>query len=145
MKRSRFCLGLLALAVATPATAVRLRAQTMTRGVRRFGELETALFEAWHGGDAVVLDRLLAADFEQRDLSRPGQPVARAEWRSAALAQPLPDAELEQFAVHDRGDTAIVSFVAHITGRAAQGLVDVWGRTAGGDWQLLVRYAAMAP
>ena len=146
MKRRAALLALLPLLAVPLAAAarVRTRAQTMTRLVRVFLDLETALFEAQHAGDRAALERLLVDDFEQRDAAAPGQPLPRAEWLVVALRDAPADVELDQMAVHDRGDTAIVSFIARPEGRAAAFIVDVWVKAAVG-WQVKVRYAAPGP
>lgn len=120
---------------------VRLRSQTMTRLVRRFLDLETALIDAQRSRDGAALGHLLTDDFEQRDAAQPGQPTPRAEWLAAALGQWPGETWLEQMAVHDRGDTMLVSFIARPSAGPAVFLVDAWIR-AGDGWRLQVRYRA---
>jgi hypothetical protein len=137
----RHALGALAaLPLAAPAQ-VRTQAVTVTRLVRVFLELETALFEAERSGDRAALERLLVDDFEQRGAARPGRPMPRAEWLDEALRNAAAEIDLEQMAVHDRGQTAIVSFAARPAGRAGRFIVDVWVRV-GADWRLNVRYVS---
>ena len=137
----RRMLGGLALLPLAAAAQTRSRTVTVTRQVRRFLELETALHDAQRAGDVAALERLLADDYELRAGRRPGQPVARADWLAEIRRQPPPDVVLEQMAVHDRGDTAAVSFLARPEGGGAPlFVVDLWLR-AGDDWKLQVRYA----
>jgi hypothetical protein len=83
----------------------------------------------------------LAPDFELRNAARPGVPLPRAEFIERMQVRQAPAARIEQMAVHDLGETAVVSFVAHPGSESAPVfLVDVWSRT-GGNWRLLVRYA----
>ena len=137
----RRMLGGLALLPLAAAAQTRSRTVTVTRQVRRFLELETALHDAQRAGDVATLERLLADDYELRAGRRPGQPVARADWLAEIRRQPPPEVVLEQMAVHDRGDTAAVSFLARPEGGGAPlFVVDLWLR-AGDDWKLQVRYA----
>ena len=136
----RRMLGGLALLPLAAAAQTRSRTVTVTRQVRRFLELETALHDAQRAGDVATLERLLADDYELRAGRRAGQPVARAEWLAEIRRQPPPEVVLEQMAVHDRGDTAAVSFLARPDAGAPLFIVDLWLR-AGDDWKLQVRYA----
>jgi hypothetical protein len=137
----RHALGALAaLPLAAPAQ-VRTQAVTVTRLVRVFLDLEAALFEAQRAGDRAALERLLADDFEQRGAARPGRPMPRAEWLDDALRNAAAEVDLEQMAVHDRGATTIVSFVARPAGRAGMFIIDVWVMVGDG-WRLKVRYVS---
>lgn len=140
MKRRAALLNLALLPLAASAQ-VRLRSQTMTRLVRRFLDLETELIDAQRERDGAALDRLLSADFEQRDAAQPGQPIPRAQWLAAPPDRWPGPTWLEQMAVHDRGDTMLVSFIARPGAGPALFLVDAWVR-AGDGWQLQVRYTA---
>jgi hypothetical protein len=140
MKRRAALLNLALLPLAASAQ-VRLRSQTMTRLVRRFLDLETALIDALRDRDGAAAGRLLSEDFEQRDAAHPGEPIPRAEWLASALGQWPGETWLEQMAVHDRGDTMLVSFLARPSAGPARFLVDVWVR-AGDGWRLQVRYSS---
>lgn len=112
------------------------RIMTVTRQVAQFSQQELALADALHSADQPTTDRLLAADFEVRDSSAPGQPTPRAQW----IASKHSDAVAEQMAVHDYGDVALVSFVNRTYKPASAAfVVDVWHKL-GADWQLAVRY-----
>ena len=114
------------------------RIMTVTRQVAQFSQAEHALSDALRNADAAATDHLLAADFELRDGASPNQPTPRAQW----IAATHPDAALEQMAVHDYGEVAVVSFVNRSDKPASAAyVVDVW-RKQGTDWQLAVRYQA---
>lgn len=141
-----------ALATLCPVAAVAAddaapgRIATVTRQVKLFAELEAALATSLQGGDAAAAEKLVAEDFELRVGSIPGHPTPRAEWLRQSLARPAPPSGIEQMAVHDYGDVAVVSFLqAAMKGgrRHPAGdifAVDVWKRAAD-SWQLAVRYA----
>jgi hypothetical protein len=118
---------------------VRSKAVTATRQVKIFLDLEMQLMEAQRSGDAVAVDKLITADFEQRMAARPGTPTPRSEWRATMREQWPGEIWLEQMAVHDRGDTALVSFLARPSAKPPLMVVDAWIRAAEG-WQLKVRY-----
>src|SRR6266571_4257361 len=81
-------------------------------------------------------------DFELRTSAGPGRPVPRAEWIRQSLAAPGPASSPSQMAVHDLGDTAVVSFLDRAAANRAQiFVVDVWRRD-GAEWKLAIRYAA---
>ena len=118
---------------------VRSKPITATRQVKIFLDLEMQLMEAQRAGDAAAVDKFITADFEQRNAAQPGNPTPRAEWR-AAMREAWPgETWIEQMAVHDRGDTALVSFLVRPGGKPALMVVDAWIRAADG-WQLKVRY-----
>lgn len=142
--RRRASLIALALLPLAAAARVRTRAVTMTRFVRVFSELESRLADAMAAGDGAALDALITADFEQREAREPIAPVPRAEWLAGARTRwPAGDLWIEQMAVHDRGDTALVSFLARPEGAAPSFVVDAWVRD-GDAWRLKVRYLAPA-
>ena len=130
----------------TPATG---RIPTVTRLVKLFLELEGSLAAGIRGGNASAVDKMLAEDFELRVASTPGNPTPRAEWLRLAMDKPGPSVRIEQMAVHDFGDVAIVSFLqAAMTAEKRDSTrdiatVDVWKRT-GDTWMLAVRYAGPA-
>jgi hypothetical protein len=135
----RTAMGALALLPLAAAGQTRTRVVTMTRQVKVFMTLELELFDAQAAGDAERVDRLIAADFEQRSAEQPGNPMPRAEWRAALRSHWPGENFIEQMAVHDRGDTAIVSFLVRPTQGPARFVVDAWVK-AGAGWQLGVRY-----
>jgi len=122
------------------------RIPTVTRLVKLFLELEGALAASLQGGNASAVEKMLAEDFELRVASSPGNPTPRAEWIRRSLEKPALPFGIEQMAVHDYGDVAVVSFLqTSMTGgkrEPAGGIfaVDVWKR-AGDSWKLAVRYA----
>ena len=118
---------------------VRSKAVTATRQVKIFLDLEIQLMEAQRTGDTSAIDKFITADFEQRNSAQPGNPTPRAEWRSSMREQWPGEIWLEQIAVHDRGDTALVSFLVRPGNKPPMMVVDAWIRAADG-WQLKVRY-----
>jgi hypothetical protein len=121
------------------------RVPTMTRHVRVFLDQEEALLRAQQAGVTAEFDRLLADEFELRVARRPSAPVPRVDWLAAIARGPVLDWAIEQMAVHDHGDLAVVSFLMRPPADAAGALpvfvVDAWAR-AGDGWQLKTRYAA---
>ncbi len=130
----------------TPATG---RVPTVTRLVKLFLELESSLAEGLRGGGTTTVDGMLADDFELRVAPAPGNPTPRAEWLRLAMDKPGPPVRIEQMAVHEFGDVAVVSFLqAAMSGDKRDpardiATVDVW-RRAGDAWKLAVRYAGPA-
>lgn len=127
----------------TPAT----RIPTVTRLVKVFSELETRLAVEAHG-DADRLGESLDPAFEMRVGASPGVPVARDEWISRARAAPAAAPRIDQMAVHDLGDVALVSFRETAEGAStgaarAHFIVDCWKRE-GNRWKLAVRYLSDA-
>ncbi|HSD00417.1 MAG TPA: nuclear transport factor 2 family protein [Casimicrobiaceae bacterium] len=139
-------LAALCLLLAVPTSAQPSRIPTVTRLVKVFTELEVALDAHARSGDAAALDEALDPSFEMRTGARPGAPVPRDEWVRQMRASPRSSLRIEQMAVHDLGDVAIVSFRASpataSSGRA-RFIVDCWKR-AGDGWRLAVRYASDA-
>jgi hypothetical protein len=138
---------LLVLLPATPALAQATgRVPTVTRLVRIFLDHEQDLLRAQQAGAKTEFDRLLADDFELRTASKPGTPVARAEWLAAIAARPTPSWAIEQMAAHDHGTVVVVSFLMRPAvakaGVAPIFVVDTWVQ-AGDDWQLKTRYAGV--
>jgi ketosteroid isomerase-like protein len=134
---------------ATADVAAGARVPTVTRLVKQFLELESALAADLLRGDRAAVERMLVDDFELRAGSAPGNPTPRADWIRLALAAPPSGYEIEQMAVHDYGDVAVVSFLQAATANGRRDpardlfTVDVWKR-ADGAWRLGVRYAAPA-
>ncbi len=146
MNRFAACLALSVWALASAAGAATeapagARIASVTRQVQAFSQREHALADALRKSDRAALDHLVAIDFEQRDGAAPLQPVPREQWLAANSG-----AAPEQMAVHDYGETAVVSFVSNsrtAKAPAAAFVVDVW-RKKGEDWQLAVRYQSLA-
>src|SRR6476620_8232581 len=106
-----FC-GLLSAPALAQSPASR-PASTPTRGMVVFGTLEQDLAKALVAGRGGDADKLLAADFEQRDAAAPAQPLPRAEWLASQQAgEALP--ALSQMTVHDFGSLAVVSFISSV-------------------------------
>ena len=121
---------------------------TVTRLVKMFSELERGLTEKAQAKDAGALDALLDPSFEMRVGAAPGVPVPREAWiRDARKSTAAP--RIEQMAVHDFGDVAVVSFRERNlrAGAASRGrdrfVVDCWKRDGNG-WKLVVRYVSDA-
>ena len=142
-----FAVFVVAPALAQPAPASG-RIPTVTRLVKLFTGLERDLVARTHAKDAAALDAILDPAFELRAGNAPGTPVPRDAWirdaRAAQRASPL----IEQMAVHDFGDIAIVSFRETAAGAStrrgsARFVVDCWKRE-GDAWKLAVRYAGDA-
>jgi ketosteroid isomerase-like protein len=133
--------------LAQPAPASG-RIPTVTRLVKLFTGLEMDLVARTHAKDVSALESILDPSFELRAGNAPGTPVPRDTWirdvRAAAHAPP----RIDQMAVHNFGDVAIVSFretaVAGATrGAPARLVVDCWKRD-GDAWKLAVRYVSDA-
>jgi hypothetical protein len=124
------------------------RIGTMTRGAKVFGDAEAEVIAALKAQDTAALDRLVAPDFEQRTQGAPGTPVPREDWIKQGPGEVARSTGLRDIAVHDYGDTQVVSFAW--TREPAQGtafVVDVWRRAPGGGdaWQLAIRYLSGTP
>ena len=126
----------------TPAADAPTRVPTVTRSVKLFQERETALAEAIRAGDKSALAKLLSEDFELRAGARAGRPVPRDDYVSDVMRSRDGGGDIAAMAVHDLGETAIVSFTQGNRGGALF-VVDVW-RKGGSDWQLAIRYASPA-
>ena len=115
----------------------------VTRLVVRFMELENKLNEAAAARDASTLQAMLSPDFELRIGANPGVPTPRDAWLHEIMRKDTKPYVIEQMAVHDLGNAAVVSFL----GRRRMGgnllTVDVWVY-ASGEWKLSTRYAAPA-
>jgi len=143
----------IALCVALPAFAQpapqRMRVPTVTRLVKVFSELEAGLIAQAHSPDTTALEQALDPSFEMRVGAAPGAPIPRDEWILQARAAPSRPPRIDQMAVHDFGDVAVVSFrefaVQAGSARFARGrfVVDCWKR-AGNGWKLAVRYVSDA-
>lgn len=131
-----------ATAVAQPA-APSSRIPTVTRLVKLFSELEASLVNKAHEPGTTALDALLDPAFEIRAAGQPGTPIPRDEAIRELRASPR-NGRIDQMAVHDLGDVALVSF-REVAARSKNNrfIVDCWKRD-GADWKLLVRYASGA-
>src|SRR5258706_7232564 len=131
----------------TPPTGGRV--PTVTRQVKAFLELEGRLAADIRRRDARSVGALLTPDFELRAAATPGNPTPRDEWIRLSLDQPGPPTRIEQMAVHDFGEVAVVSFLqVAMVGQKRDptrdiATVDVWKRS-GERWLLEVRYAGPA-
>lgn len=125
--------------------AVEVKIPTVTRLVKEFATLESDWITAIQKKDKAALEKILADDFEMRLGSEPGTPVAREEWLNSSLTQTHPDATIEQMAVHDHGNMAIVSFrltpQLEQNGAASLFIVDVW-LSSNNIWKISTRYVA---
>ena len=141
----------LALLLAAPVLAQPVQqptnVPTVTRLVKMFSDLERGLAEKARAKDASALDAMLDPSFEMRIGSAPGSPIPRDAWIQQTRAASHGASRIEQMAVHDFGDTAVVSFLEHSTDAAkratAHFIVDCWKRD-GDAWKLAVRYASDA-
>ena len=135
------------LSLAADDAAGPTRIPTVTRWVKLFVDKESALASAMGAGDEAALDKILADDFELRTGANPGTPTPRADFIRQARIGGGPSFSIEQMAVHDLGEHAVVSFLQLSSSggtRQPSGdifVVDVWKR-AGDEWRLAVRYAS---
>ena len=138
---------LLASPALAQAPANASNVPTVTRLVRIFSELEGSLADKLRAKDASALDALVDPSFEMRVGATPGVPVPRDAWTRAARTAAVPP-HIDQMAVHDFGDVAVVSFrerdtTARNTGASDRFVVDCWKRD-GDAWKLMVRYVSDA-
>ena len=138
-------LAMPALAQPAPQTG---NVPTVTRLVKLFSDLERSLVDKARAKDASDLDALLDASFEMRVGSAPGAPVPRDAWiRETRKSGAAP--RIEQMAVHDFGDVAVVSFRESAAAGTARNrgrdrfVVDCWKRDGSG-WKLAARYLSDA-
>lgn len=124
----------------------QIRIPTVTRLVQQFTALESSLIESVGKQDSAALQRMLADDFEMRVGAMPGTPTPRAEWIRLSVKEPAAMSGIEQMAVHDYGNIAVVSFFGRRDTDGAKGdlfIIDVWTRSPG-SWKLSTRYAGPA-
>jgi ketosteroid isomerase-like protein len=120
---------------------------TITRLVKVFSSLEAEWMEAVRKRDVASLDRILADDFEMRSGPEPGRPTARADWIKQSFRETPFSSSIEQMAVHDFGNVALVSFLWKLDAPKSSGfakqlfVVDTW-ELEGGSWRAKVRYIA---
>jgi len=122
------------------------RIPTVTRLVQQFTAFENLLIESVGKQDSAGLQKILADDFEMRAGAMPGTPTPRVEWIGRSLKEPAALSGIEQMAVHDYGDIAVVSFLGRRDADGARGnlfVIDVWSRSQGA-WKLSTRYAGPA-
>jgi len=124
---------------------------TVTRMVKLFSEQESVLIKSVQEHDMAVIEKILADDFEMRIGSRPNSPIPRSEWIRQSFKEPGPMFTIGQMAVHDYGNTAVVSFQQAPTEGNTRSrikeifVVDVWIRpdaSIDASWKLAVRYAS---
>jgi hypothetical protein len=128
-----------------PLRVERSRVVTPTRFITLLHGLSYDLIDALRAGDRATLDRLLAADFEQRSGAAPTQPVPRAEWLQGTALKANGAVRIVDMAVHDHGELAIASYRMALDGpRQLQFVVDVW-RRKGDDYELQTRYVSDLP
>jgi hypothetical protein len=123
--------------------AAQSRVPVVTRLVQRFMDFENRLVEAARTKDAAALQGLLSADFELRVGPAPGVPTPREAWLRQSLADRPDTYSIEQMAVHDLGNFAVVSFLGRRKAGGNLFFVDVWVNTSDA-WKLSIRYAAPA-
>jgi hypothetical protein len=132
-------------ALAQPSSQTS-RVPTVTRLVKLFSELEAGLVASARSTDAGTLERMLDASFEMRVDTAPGTPIPRDAWMHQLRASTGQPPRIEQMAVHDFGDVAVVSFRDTASNAASHPrfVVDCWKRD-GDAWKLAVRYLSAAP
>jgi hypothetical protein len=123
-------------------TSETARIPTVSRLVMQFTEREIDLATRIRAGDAQGAGRLLTDDFELRAGPQPGRPVPRDDWLRQSIRSAGPMAAPMQMAVHDLGDTMVVSFLQP-SDNANLFVVDVWKRVQQ-EWKLAIRYLAAA-
>jgi len=147
--KSLITLAVLALLQQSALAAPPRNIPTVTRTVQLFSTLETDWLDAVHNHDADALNRLVAANFELRSANAPGVPTARAQWQQQAFSAKPMESSIEQMAVHEFGELAVVSFLWKIDAPKDSGLarqvfvVDTWKQGDGG-WKVVTRYASPA-
>ena len=121
------------------------RIPTVTRLVHVFFQLEGNLSEAVVKRDKSTVSKLLSDEFEMRTGTMPGTPIPRAAWIQKSLVEPKSSPVMEQMAVHDFDNIAIVSYLWKIKAAMSKMehnifIVDTWRKEAGA-WKLAVRFA----
>ena len=121
------------------------RIETATRGVVRYKGLEKAIIQAEQNKDAEALKRFIADDFEVRSAEQ-NEPVPREVWEQQGESANINWFQIRNLAVHEFGDTAVVSFLLDrrgtVGGKAVAPtifVVDVWRQ---GEGKLAVRYVS---
>lgn len=120
---------------------------TVTRTIQIFSTLENQWLDAVQKRDQNALNKLVAADFEQRSAAAPGTPTPREESIDQALKAAPFQSSISQMAAHEYGELVMVSFLWTLQVPAGGALpqkvfvVDTWKRAAG-EWQVVTRYAA---
>jgi hypothetical protein len=115
----------------------------LTRLVKLFFGYETQLLDAAKSRDLPSLNKLVDDDFELWAGPTPGVPTPREDWLRESLNDRSEPYRIEQMAVQDLGQAAVVSYL----GRRKSGnnlfFVDVWTKESG-HWKLAVRYLSPA-
>jgi hypothetical protein len=86
------------------------RIPTVTRLVKIFSELETAIRARARSSDPAALESSLDSSFEMRDASTPGTPVPRDEWIRQTRSTAAQSRSIDQMAVHDLGGSPARAF-----------------------------------
>ena len=155
MRMKRITLLIFALLVALPGKFVfgaptgteQSRIPTVTRLVQMFSTLENELNENLRTSNLAAIQKLVTDDFELRAGSMPASPTPLAEWIRRSVGKDKPQLSIQQMAVHDYGNIAVVSFLfAHRTGNKDKSgdnifIVDIW-KKSGESWKLASRYAS---
>lgn len=140
-------IGLAALALLQAQAQPQRTIPTVTRSVQLFSTLETEWLDAVSHRNVDALNKVVSEDFELRSAAAPGRPTARAEWQQQAFAAKPMESSIEQMAVHEFGELAVVSFLWKIDAPKDAAVarqvfvVDTWKQTDSG-WKAITRYAA---
>jgi hypothetical protein len=135
-------------AIAAPPSKPPGTISTMTRWIKLFYDREEELITALKNKDIKNIDALVAVDFELRGSGAPANPVPRAEWLAKSQTEASAySSNIEQMAVHELNETAIVSYLWKSSTPSQPGgsqdvfVVDVWKLT-NQAWKLAIRYAS---
>jgi len=146
MKAAALLFATLAIGMSAPSDVsgadVTTGVPIVTRLVKLYLEREAALSAVVRAGDSNAIGQFLTDDFELRAGARAARPIPRADFVATLARTRDPGGEVSSMAVHDLGNTAIVSFTQGNRGGATF-VVDVW-RQQGSDWKLAIRYASPA-
>jgi hypothetical protein len=122
----------------------------LTRTVVIFSALEAELIDALKNNNQSKLEKLLANDFEMRQMGEPESPIPRTNWLANSLAEASKyTSDIEQMTVHDLNQATIVNFLWSPVKKNEQRslekvfVVDVW-RQKEKQWQLAIRYISSA-
>lgn len=136
--------GLLVGSVSAEAdTSAPIQVPVLTRLVKLFFGYETRLLDAAKSRDLSALNELLDDDFELRAGPVPGDPTPREDWLRESLGDSSVAYGIEQMAVQDLGQAAVVSYLGRRKGGNNLFFVDVWVKKSG-HWKLAVRYLSPA-
>ena len=123
------------------------RIPTVTRLVKSFTQLEFDIITAFKQNDQTKLARLIDQNFELQVASKSADPVPLSVWLKTSVAEgSLYKYDITNMAVHDFGQSAIVSFAWNPFADGKNNtspeifIVDVWKKD-GADWKLAIRFA----